>query len=101
MKKISYLELSAIFLAIITTFNSGINTYILKQTSSVIKSNQKPFQNQIIKQIVYQIRYQIRYQIKFQFVKRIMDQKGQLCCGRKGLCEKVYADRLRSGCLLC
>ena len=35
MKKISYLELSAIFLAIITTFNSGINTYILKQSAGV------------------------------------------------------------------
>ena len=35
MKKISYLELTAIFLAIIITFNSGINTYILKQAAVV------------------------------------------------------------------
>lgn len=35
MKKISYLELSAIFLAIIITFNSGLNTYILKQSVGV------------------------------------------------------------------
>ena len=35
MKKISYLELSAIFLAIIITFNSGINTYILKQDAGI------------------------------------------------------------------
>ena len=31
MKKISYLELSAIFLAILITFNCGINLYILKK----------------------------------------------------------------------
>ena len=35
MKKISYLELTAIFLAIIITFNSGSNTYILKEATGV------------------------------------------------------------------
>lgn len=35
MKKISYLELSAIFLAIIISFNSGINSYILKQDAGI------------------------------------------------------------------
>jgi len=35
MKKISYLELSSIFLTIIISLNTGINIYILKQTASI------------------------------------------------------------------
>ncbi len=35
MRKISYFELSAIFLAIITTFNSGINMHIVKDSADV------------------------------------------------------------------
>lgn len=35
MKKISYLELSSIFLVIITTFNSGININLLKNNADV------------------------------------------------------------------
>ena len=35
MKKISYLEISAIFLSIITTFNFGINIFLLKDNASV------------------------------------------------------------------
>ena len=35
MKKISYLELSSIFLTIIISFNTGINIYILKQSVGV------------------------------------------------------------------
>ena len=35
MKKISYIELSSIFLTIIITFNCGINLYILKQDTGV------------------------------------------------------------------
>lgn len=35
MKKISYLEISSIYLAIITTFNSGINIYLLKESANI------------------------------------------------------------------
>ena len=35
MKKISYLELSSIFLAIIISLNTGINIYILKQEANI------------------------------------------------------------------
>ena len=35
MKKISYLELSSIFLTIIISMNTGINIYILKQTADI------------------------------------------------------------------
>ncbi len=35
MKKISYLELSSIFLVILITFNSGINLFLIKNTSGI------------------------------------------------------------------